>query len=54
MVDYNDEEATVKAFKDVLNPTFSEKAIEIASQFVIEEEAAFHIRFFEKFLGKGE
>ena len=54
VVDYNDEEATLKAFKEVLNPSFPKKAIEIASQFVIEEEAAFHIRFFEKFLGKGE
>ena len=52
IVNPEDEETTIEAFRKVLSPDLGQKAIDIASSFVIEEEADFHIRFFKEFLEK--
>lgn len=54
IVDNEDEESILQAFKDVLNPEFPKKALEVAENFIIEEEASFHHKFFLDFLKKKE
>lgn len=52
VIDYNNETDTLSSFMEVLNPDFRKNAIETASGFVIEEEASFHLKFFEDHLSK--